>query len=474
MNKGDVVQLKIIDMTEEGQGIGRLSFGNGETEQGLAVFVDGGVYGDMVEAEITKVKKRYALAEVRRIVESSEARRESPCPYIDDCGGCPYGMLSYGVQLELKEKHVRDKLERMAGLENPKVNPIIAMDNWDRDQEGYRNKAVMAVYSGGTDTLVGFRARKSHRVVDCESCRIQSPIAMTIAGAVRRHSGKLNWLKAVTVRVGFSSNDVMVILDVEDMRRLIRKNELGEEVLDYSLEDLIVEIDEEVTEPYSLESVALRDNKKTEVVAGRRTIEDEICGLRFEISPDSFYQVNPVQAEKLYEKALEYAGIGEVMDASKIQLLDLYCGVGTIGLIAASRLGEKGEVLGIESVKAAILDANRNAVINGIVNVLFIKGEAETVIPNKLENGEIQNIDTVILDPPRRGCDPALLDSVAEFAPSKIVYVSCDPATLARDVKILVENGYEFIECTPVDMFCDTGHVETVALLSWKGEECTR
>lgn len=476
MEKGDIITIEIIDMTDDGKGIGRID--------GMACFVDGAVFGDAAKVCIEKVKKNYALGKAVEIVSLSPHRASdaSVCPYIDKCGGCAYGKLNYETQLKLKEKQVNDKLERIAGIASANVKPIIPMSDWDSNHTGYRNKAVMAVHPGDKGgPVIGFRARKSHRVVDCKTCKIQAKQAMTVAETFReyalRENDKLGWLKEITVKTAFSTGEVMVVLGVENTRKLP------------DLENLILLLDDAIDEPYSLESVAAFDGRKSEILAGKREIEDEICGLRFKISPESFYQVNPVQAERLYEKVMEYAGVlsDQAGDApyaddkdyapyandkdhtsytdDKLEVLDLYCGVGTIGLIAASRMNEKGNVFGVEYVKPAVLDANRNAMINGIVNALFIQGKAEEIIPEKVKTGEIKRADVVILDPPRRGCEPELLQSVIETKAKKIVYVSCDPATLARDLKFLIENGYEFIECTPVDMFCHSSHVESVSLL---------
>ena len=467
MEKGDIITIEIIDMTDDGKGIGRID--------GMAVFVDGAVFGDAAKVCIEKVKKNYALGKAVEIVSLSPHRAgdASVCPYIDECGGCAYGKLNYETQLKLKEKQVKDKLERIAGIASANVQAIIPMSDLDSNHTGYRNKAVMAVHPGDKGgPVIGFRARKSHRVVDCKTCKIQAEPVMTVAETFReyalRENDKLGWLKEITVRTAFSTGEVMVVLGVENTKKLP------------DVESLILLLDDAIDEPYSLESVAAFDGRKPEILAGKREIEDEICGLKFKISPQSFYQVNPVQAEKLYEQVMEYAGVlsyqaGDAPSSDdkdhtpfaddKLEVLDLYCGVGTIGLIAASRMKEKGNVFGVEYVKSAVLDANRNAMINGIVNALFIQGKAEEIIPEKVKTQEIKRADVVILDPPRRGCEPELLQSVIETKAKKIVYVSCDPATLARDLKLLIENGYEFIECTPVDMFCHSSHVEAVILL---------
>ena len=451
MEKNQLVELTIKDQSQDGRGIASCD--------GLIVFAEGCVVGDKVSARVTKVKKRYALAKVEEILKPSEHRLEDVCPYIDDCGGCAFGKLKYEKQLELKERHVRDVLVRIGGVEDPELEPIISMS----EPYFYRNKARLAIYP--KTRSVGFLGRMSHKVIDCHECRLQSEPVVAVADALRASFDECEdakKIKNLVVKTSFTSGEVMVVPTVEEK--------------DVDLESFIYAVDESINAipgfddgfEYYLSSVALdiSDNKpskqhknRAEIIAGRHVIEDEMLGLRFEISPYSFYQVNPIQSERLYEKAVEYAGIkgGETV-------LDLYCGVGTLGLFMAK--AGAGKVVGIELVKEAVLNANRNAVINGIVNAIYYTGKAEEELPRLREEGEIEKADVVILDPPRKGCDEALLKAVVETEADRIVYVSCDPATLSRDIKYLVENGYEYVKGTPVDMFPHTGHVETVALLS--------
>ena len=492
-------------MTKEGQGLGR--------SNGMAVFVKGAVIGDTVLAELTKVKKNYAFGRLVELLEPSAYRMEPLCPYSGhsqgSCGGCPYSSITYDGQLLLKEKQVRDKLMRLGGIENPQVRPIIGMEEPFR----YRNKAVMPVWTGGIITrkggvvenlgepAVGFYRAKSHEVVDCRDCLLQSVPAMAAAEALRQFMQADNitaydpkWekglLRHLVVKTARGTGQVMVVLIVNG--KGIPNGAKLVEMLDDAIYSLPPS--EDGTE-YSLESVVVNVNKGKNgclpgsifgetciTIAGKPVIREEACGLTFEISPLSFYQVNPVQMEQLYGKAMEYADL-----KGTETVLDLYCGVGTIGLFAVRKMedayrdshdgqldGEKmGRVLGIESIKGAVLDANRNAVINGIVNARYVCGRAEEELP-KLISGEglqdeslkVDHADVVFLDPPRAGCDEALLDAVVAAGPDRIVYVSCDPATLARDVKYLGERGYRFVEATPVDMFPWGEHVETVVLMS--------
>ena len=474
-----IIEVEITDFTDMGQGVGHIPDTPGYALGGLTVFVAGAYPGDRVRAKVTNVKKSFANAETVEILEPSKDRTEDgTCPYAKLCGGCAFAGFSYSGQLAIKEKQVRDKLTRIGGIENPPLRQIIGM----AEPMHYRNKAEFAVGPGGE---VGFFSPKSHRVVDCEECLLQEPSAMAAAAALReyirqakpqvydRKTGK-GLLRGMVVKTAAGTGEVMVVI-------VATSADLPEpQMLVDLLDDAIYNAAPEGKE-YSLESVVININRgkgsevlgeKCVTLAGKQAIRDSatVMGntLDFEISPLAFYQVNPVQMVKLYEKALEYA---KIKDGETV--FDLYCGVGTIGLFAAKN-AEKSAVYGIESVAGAVRDANRNAIINGIVNERFLCGKAEEEI-FKLTEGYTDRFgeevpaaepDVVILDPPRAGCDRGLLEAAAGAGPSRIVYVSCDPATLARDIKILAELGYELKEATPVDMFPHTGHVETVCLLS--------
>lgn len=455
IEKGQNYELTIEDMSNEGQGIGRI--------EGMAVFVDGAVVGDVVKAELTKLKKNYAFGRLTEIVEPSANRAEPACNYSKECGGCSLQSMSYESQLKLKKKMIEDKLVRLGGIENPIVHDTIGMESPWR----YRNKAQFPV--GGN--AIGFYKAKSHYVVNCDQCLIQSEPAEKLAMVLKEYmktdhisaydeeTGK-GLIRHLIVKTAFGTGEVMAILVING------KGLPNGEKLVLMMDDAINELDPnpETGVEFSLESVIVNINKKktSEIMgdecitlAGKPNILEQAGKLSFEISPKSFYQVNPVQMVALYDKALEYAGL-----TGKETVLDLYCGVGTIGLYCAS---QAKKIIGIESIKSAVLDANRNAVINGIVNAEFICGRVEEELPKLLEEGV--KADVIILDPPRSGCDPVLLEAVVTAEPERIVYVSCDPATLARDIKILQEKGYEFKEAQPVDMFPWTGHVEAVILL---------
>lgn len=468
IEKGQWIEITITDMSNEGKGIGRVS--------GLAVFVDGSVVGDTVCAEITKVKKRYAFAKTVKVIDASDDRVEDGCAYSGSCGGCALRGLSYDAQLRLKQSQVSDKLKRIGELSDPIVKEITASPERDR----YRNKTVFAVEKGPS---VGFHRRgSSSNVIDCADCFIQPEVSMAVADAVRRYIKEKNvsvydegtgkgLLRKVTVKIARGTGQVMVILTAN-----------GKE-LPLS-DDLIMMLDDAVSSAASgengfyLQSVVLNTNtnkninissNKYSVLAGTPTITDtvDIHGeMSFEILAPAFYQVNTEQMRALYAKTADYAALkgGEI-------LFDLYCGIGTIGLSMADKAGI---VVGIEEVKPSALDANRNAVINGIVNARYYTGKAEEILPRLFDEEDKLYADYIdsdrpriaIMDPPRSGCEESLLETVASVGADRIVYISCDPGTLARDIKKLGELGYEFIEATPFDMFPMTMHVETVALMS--------
>ena len=511
VTEGQTVELEITDMTDDGKGLGRLS--------GLAIFVAGAVPGDKVSTRITRLKKRYALAETITLLEASAVRVQPPCPYYKDCGGCSMLELSYDEQLRIKRKNIITKLERIGALEDPTVREVVgAVDTIGADggQAGqigrpgkseefeetgqpeqiesaggtaseafdsmlrYRNKAEFAVAMTSAGPLVGFNKRGSNKIVDCTDCLLQKRATMAAANAIRnllqdklisvydvRH-GK-GFLRGFTIKVCEGTGEMMLIFTGT------AKHLPNAEKVIYTISDAIDAVSTEA-EPYFLQSVVVEVNKAKdvrepatayEVVAGSNTVTDITDdGMKFEISAPAFYQVNTKQMSKLYAKVREYACLkgGET-------IFDLYCGIGTIGLSMAT---QAGMIIGIESVKNAVIDANRNAVINGIVNARYYTGRAEHVMPRLLDKEDKLFVDYIdenapkiaILDPPRAGCDEALLRAVASCEVDKIVYVSCNPGTLARDIKLLGELGYEFVEATPVDMFVATMHVETVVLLS--------
>ncbi len=445
-------------------------------------FVPGLVPGDEAEVEITEVRKNILKARELTLTSPSPDRTQPACSRFEECGGCALLDMEYPAQLKLKNKQLQDRLSRLCGADLPAFDEPAGME----EPYHYRNKAEYAIGAGpvrekrdgskyNTGRLrIGFYDRKSHRVMDAPDCMLQTGAANMAAEGLRRYieesgitvyderTGK-GRLRRMTVRTGFDSGEVMVTLTING-NKLTRPQLLA---------DLL---SESITDPYELRSIAVEYNTgrslakpgKFEVIAGSEVIHDTLDGMKFEISHQSFYQVNPAQTKVLYETVLEYADPGP-----EDVVYDLYCGVGTIGLFCAR---SARYVWGIESVKKAIVDANRNAVINGFVNIQFIEGRAEEKIAELTEQADAPDI--VILDPPRSGCRPELLEAVRQAAPDRIVYVSCDPATMARDLRLLtgqdppseesidIPASYQIRRVRMIDQFCHTMHTEAVVLLS--------
>lgn len=440
----------IHDMSEDGRGIARL----GEA----VVFVEGALYGERVQIRIRERKKNYLSAIVTAVLEETPYKKPDPCPLLEpeigpSCGGCPYGRLTYEIQLALKEKQVRDKISRISGLGTVPILPIIPSDR----REGYRNKAVYrAAYDPKTGAgQVGFYAPSSHTLIACSHCAIQSAAANAAASVLASYLSFMAdkkghpSIETMTVKTAFASRQVMIILET--------KGE-GLPCVPALADDFRKALS---GAGFSLTSLLLkrREGKKaaTDLLWGRGWVEEDLAGLRMEISEDSFYQVNPFQTEKLYQVVLRYAAL-----TGTEAVYDLYCGVGSIGLFLAS---QARKIVGIEQGKAAVKAARRNAKRNGINKATYYEGKAENLLPILLQAAE-EKPDIIILDPPRNGCHPDLLNAVLHAAPQKIIYVSCHPATLARDLKALTKGSYLPEKIQPVDMFPQTSAVETVALLS--------
>ena len=440
----------IHDMSEDGRGIARL----GEA----VVFVEGALYGERVQIRIRERKKNYLSAVVTAVLEETPYKKPDPCPLLEpesgpSCGGCPYGRLTYETQLVLKEKQVRDKISRISGLGTVPILPIIPSDR----REAYRNKAVYrATYDPKTGAgQVGFYAPSSHILIACSYCAIQSTAANAAASVLASYlsfmAGKNGHssIETMTVKTAFASRQVMILLET--------KGE-GLPCVSALTDDFRKALP---GAGFSLTSLLLkrREGKKVanDLLWGRGWVEEDLAGLRMEISEDSFYQVNPFQTEKLYQVVLRYAAL-----TGTETVYDLYCGVGSIGLFLAS---QARKIIGIEQARAAIKAARRNAKRNGINKATYYEGKAENLLPILLQAAE-EKPDIIILDPPRKGCHPALLDTVLHAAPRKIIYVSCHPATLARDLKALTKGSYLPEQVQPVDMFPQTSAVETVTLLS--------
>lgn len=466
LNKGEQYEIEIMDLGNNGEGIGRAD--------GMAVFIPGAIPGDRVMAEITQTKKNFAKGKILEITEPSSLRREPSCSYASECGGCDLQSMHYEGQLMLKKKWVVDRLTRIGGVVDPKVADVMGMEDpwYYRNNVQYTFGRISGPEKKQRGCNLGFNKRMSHEIIDCESCMLQVEPADRIARALREYVKETKIpiydektatgvLRHLVVKTAFGTGEIMVIL-VATERKIPEVELLIDLILD-SLENPVAVKDPKGRD-YIFKSLILNVNKQKGgsklgreniVLAGKPTIKDHLVGMDFEISPLSFYQVNPAQTEKLYKKVIEYAAL-----TGEENVFDVYCGVGTIGLFLARNAKR---VIGVESVKAAVLDANRNATINGIVNAEYVCGKAEEVLPELVGQGV--QADVVILDPPRAGCDPALLAAVAEAGPRRIVYVSCDPATLARDLKILTGSGYRLTDVQPVDMFPETMSVECVTRL---------
>lgn len=448
VEKNNEYEMKIDALGSNGEGIGRID--------GFTVFVEGALPEERVRVLIVKVKKNYGYGKLLEILTPSAERREPICPVAKQCGGCQLQHLSYAGELAYKTKTVQDVLERIAGIHDVTVKPVIGMQEPWR----YRNKAQFPVGKGKDGCAIGFYAKRSHRIVDTERCFLQHEWNDEIIRIVRdflqeyeiplyeeeTHTGLV---RHILTRIGKNSGEIMVCIVLNGKR------------LPHS--DVLVE---RLRQMPGMTSIVLNVNReKTNVILGQKiiplwgkeTITDSIDGISFEISPLSFYQVNPVQTEVLYKKAVELAGL-----EGDETVLDLYCGIGTISLFFARKVKR---VFGVEIVPEAIADAKRNAEQNGIKNATFAVGAAEEVIPKLYAEEGIQ-ADIVVVDPPRKGCDEKLLETILQIAPKKIVYVSCNPATLARDLVTLRAGGYELREVQPVDQFPRSVHVECVVLMS--------
>ncbi len=475
--------LEITGMTHEGQGVGRI--------EGLAVFIDGALEGEQVEARIIKLNKTYAVGKLIAVLRPSPGRVEPFCSAYRRCGGCNLQHMDYTAQLAFKTKLVRDNLERIGGLKDVIVHETIGM----KQPMNYRNKAQYPVAEVNGSVITGFYAARSHDVIDSEDCGIQDTESDKVRKIVRQFivekgipvyneaTGK-GLLRHIVTRVGFNTGEVMVVLVING-NKLPASDELVRRLLESgkTMEDTVTSTEAamessgtaaagtarvgkagEGLEAYGIKSFYLNINtESTNVILGRKnillygskTITDMIGGYRFLISPHSFFQVNPVQTEVLYSKALEYAAL-----TGTETVFDLYCGIGTISLFLSAKAGK---VYGVEVVEEAISDARMNAELNGITNVEFVLGEAEKAVPELYRKGVRAEI--VVLDPPRKGCEESLLLMLAEMRPKRIVYVSCNPATLARDLKYLEAQGFKVAEVQPVDMFPWTAHVECVTML---------
>ena len=450
--KNDLVTLEIEDCGIDGEGIGKAD--------GFTVFVKDAVIGDTVTAKIIKAKKNYGYGRLMEVLKPSPYRVEPKCEFARQCGGCQLQALSYDQQLVFKTNKVKGHLERIGGFTDIPMEPIIGMDELFH----YRNKAQFPVGRNKEGKIVtGFYAGRTHNIIENRDCALGVAENKEVLDRVIAHMEKYGiepyneatgkgLVRHVLIRYGYFTKEVMVCL-------ILNGNKIPKE-------ELLVK---SLCEIPGMTSITINVNKKHSNVIlgeeirllwGQEYITDRIGDISYQISPLSFYQVNPMQTQKLYAKALEYADLhGEET------VWDLYCGIGTISLFLAQKAKF---VRGVEIVPAAIENAKENAKLNGLENTEFFVGKAEEVLPREYKKNGVY-ADVIVVDPPRKGCDETLLETMVEMNPERIVYVSCDSATLARDLKYLCERGYELRKVCPVDQFGMTVHVETVVLLS-KGE----
>ena len=508
--KNDILTVTIEDIGNDGEGIGKCN--------GYTLFVKDAVIGDTVEARITKCRKNYGYARVEKVVTPSSFRVEPVCRFHRQCGGCQIQAMSYERQLAYKADKVRNNLMRIGGfpaeLLDKIMEPVVGMETpWH-----YRNKAQFPVgYDKTGNLVVGFYAGRTHDIIANTDCALGAPENRLILEAVlayMRENGVSAYreidgtglVRHVLIRTGFTTGEIMVCL-VVNAKRLPAEEKLGEKLRGLVLEKGETEKEKipvrkaDSARPRHIANISVSVNReRTNVIMGREirvlwgkeTIRDSIGGLVFSISPLSFYQVNPEQTEKLYGLALEYAGL-----TGRETVWDLYCGIGTISLFMATRAKK---VYGVEVVLQAIEDAWENARINGIANVEFYVGKAEEVLPeyygrcghadgdrersvDKRETGtegaageeipeeEKRHPDVIVVDPPRKGCDAKCLETMLAMRPERIVYVSCDSATLARDLKVLCDGGYELKRGRVVDQFGHTVHVEVIIMMQYCGKE---
>ncbi len=445
LKKNDEIELQIDSVSLTGSGVGR--------HDGLAVFVPACAKGDRISAHIIKVKKNYAVGKLLKVLSASKDRVENDCPAFPSCGGCAFRHISYEAELQLKYDAVRDVFKRIGGID-VEPQPIIGSESLT----GYRNKAQYPVRREGDSVKIGFYAQRSHRVIDSRACSLAprefESILNVFDGWIKRCNISVydetkgeGLLRHIYIRKAFETGEVMVC--PVSSKKLPKTDELIEELLKAvpEITSIVLNINSEDT------NVVLGSECIT--LYGKGYITDILCGVKVRISPLSFYQVNREQAQRLYAKAAEYAAL-----KAETLLLDLYCGAGTIGLSMADKVGE---LIGVETVPQAVEDARLNAKENGITNAKFICADAGEAAQMLLEQGK--HPDVIILDPPRKGCSAETISAAVGMEPERIVYVSCDPATLARDCAEFESQGYFVREVTPVDMFPRTAHVESVALL---------
>lgn len=446
--KNKEYEIEIENVSSEGNGVGHID--------GFTVFVPDGVRGDFLRIAIVKVNKTYAFGKILKIIKPSEYRTESKCRFYKSCGGCQLMHIDYAEQLKIKGDIIRDCLERIGGQKDYNFLGVEGMEN----PYHYRNKLI---FPYGKDKkgkpVCGFFEKKSHRIVPLTSCCLGDELHTKVLNIINEHIKKYNIsvydeethtgaFRRVFLRQGFSTGEAMVVISV-NAESIKKQNELAQKLIDEDkrIKSVILNINTKKT------NLVLGDKNIT--LAGKASISDILCGFKYEISPHSFFQVNPLQTEKLYNTALEFAEIKKTD-----MVLDIYCGIGTISFLCAE---QAKKTVGIEIVPQAIENAEYNKRENGIKNAEFLCGAAENIVPELLKKNEKPNV--VILDPPRKGSDEKTLNAITEANPERIVYVSCNPSTLARDAAFLTEHGYKLTKAKGYDMFPHSVHVETIALL---------
>ncbi len=446
VEKNKIYDVEVTGITHEGLGVAKVD--------NFPIFIKNALPGESINVKVIAIKKNFAVGKVLEIYKENEFRVEPKCPIYHECGGCNLQHLSYFGQLQIKTNMVKETLKRIGNIKTT-VHECIGMENsWK-----YRNKTQVPFGLNNNEVVAGFYKQNTHDIIDMESCDIQDKTTDEIINYIKKLSKKYHLipydelthsgnLRHIIVRFGFVTNEYMVTFVIKENTINNEKELINELTIKFPMiKSIILNINNQKT------NTIMGD--KTKVLYGEEYIYDLIGDVKFAISSSSFYQVNPVQTKKLYDKVLEYAKL-----KGNETIIDAYCGIGTIGLY----LSKKAKAIyGVEIVAKAIEDAKLNAQLNHFTNAHYEVGKAEVII-KKWQEENIE-ADVIIIDPPRKGCDEALLNTIIEMKIPKIVYVSCDPATLARDLKVLTENNYEVIEVQPVDMFPQTTHVECVVLL---------
>ena len=441
--------IEITGVTSKGFGVGQVN--------NFLLFVDGGLTGDILEIHVLKTKTRYGYGKITNILTPSPSRIESPCPVSMKCGGCQWQNCDYSAQLRFKKQIVIDALTRIGGVSNPAVNDVIGMENPER----YRNKAVFPVVPNANNGFsIGMYMARTHRIVEVTDCRIQHIAHVSVLEVVSEYMRGNNIsaydeithtgiMRFIMVRTSIYTNEIMVVL-VINAKSLPNESQLVEELSKIGITTTVISVHK------SKGNTVLGEHFR--ILNGSGFITERIGDTKYQISAPSFFQVNPVQTKVLYDVAVQQAGLNDSIGNQVV--FDAHVGAGGVALYSAKKAKQ---VIGVDIIQSAINDAEKNAILNDINNATFIKGAAEDLAPELLKN---YKPDIVFLDPPRKGNESALLEAIISAEIKKVVYISCDPATLARDIKKLIEGGYTLITAQPVDMFPFTGKIETSVLLT--------